>query len=99
MAPIAEIRSSAKLIMRTKEGQAMKRIALLVVAVATAAGVMASMLLTTGRADNETSPVFVTKIPPGYRDWRLISVAHEAGDYNDLRAMLGNADAMTAFRN
>jgi hypothetical protein len=26
-------------------------------------------------------------------------VAHEAGDFDDLRAMLGNPIAMTAFRN
>jgi hypothetical protein len=31
------------------------------------------------KANNqESSPVFVTNIPRGYRDWRLISVAHEA---------------------
>jgi len=27
--------------------------------------------------------------PRGYRHWELISVAHEAGDFDDLRAMLG----------
>jgi hypothetical protein len=34
------------------------------------------------KTDNrESSP-----IPHGYRDWRLISVAHEEGDLNELRA-------------
>jgi cytochrome P460 len=32
------------------------------------------------------------------RDWRLISVAHEEGDLNDLRAILGNDIAIKASR-
>jgi len=44
------------------------------------------------------SPIFVTKIPSGYRDWRLISVAHEAGKLNDIRAILGNDIAIAAYR-
>jgi hypothetical protein len=36
--------------------------------------------------------------PSGYRDWRLISVAHEEGNLNDLRAILGNDVAIHAFR-
>jgi Cytochrome P460 len=43
-------------------------------------------------------PIFGGKIPPGYRDWRLISVAHEAGSLNDLRAILGNDVAIQAYR-
>lgn len=43
-------------------------------------------------------PVVVTEIPAGYRDWKLISVAHEAGDLNDLRAVLGNDLALKAYR-
>jgi len=38
------------------------------------------------------------KIPPGYRDWRLISVAHEEGNLNDLRAILGSDVAIKAYR-
>jgi hypothetical protein len=30
-----------------------------------------------GAASQESSPIFVTNSRPGYRDWRLISVAHE----------------------
>lgn len=37
-------------------------------------------------------------MPPGYRDWRLISVAHEEGELNDLRAILGNDVAIEAYR-
>ncbi len=38
------------------------------------------------------------ELPAGYRDWRLISVAHEEGKLNDLRAILGNDIAVNAFR-
>ncbi len=38
------------------------------------------------------------RLPPGYRDWRLVSVAHEAGNLNDLRAVLGNDKAIEAYR-
>jgi hypothetical protein len=37
-------------------------------------------------------------MPAGYRDWRLITVAHEAGSFDDLRAVLGNDVAIKAFR-
>ena len=53
----------------------MTRIAFLRIAVAAVAGVFVSTVPGTGRADPETAPIFVTKIPSGYRDWRLISVA------------------------
>jgi len=45
-----------------------------------------------------SSPNFVTKIPPGYRDWRLISVAREEGNFEDIRAILGNDVAIKAYR-
>jgi cytochrome c553 len=43
-------------------------------------------------------PIFGITIQPGYRDWRLISVAHEAGSLNDIRAILGNDAAINAYR-
>jgi hypothetical protein len=51
-----------------------------------------------GSADDDASAVFGVRIPAGYRDWRLISVAHEAGSLNDIRAILGNDIAVRAFR-
>jgi hypothetical protein len=42
--------------------------------------------------------VIVTAIPPGYRDWKLVSVAHEEGNLNDIRAILGNDAAIKAYR-
>jgi len=52
-------------------------------------------------ANTEPTPkdaVFVTGIPPGYRDWKVVSVAHEAGELNDIRAILGNDIAIKAYR-
>lgn len=49
-------------------------------------------------ADGVAAPIFGIKIPDGYRDWRLISVAHEEGNLNDLRAILGNDVAINAYR-
>ena len=76
----------------------MKRITFSLVSVATVAGVIACMVPASGRADGETAPIFGIKIPPGYRDWRLISVAHEEGKLNDIRAILGNDIAIKAYR-
>src|ERR1700691_2295462 len=76
----------------------MKRIALLLFAVAAVAGVIASSAPASGNADDEAAPIFGIKIPPGYRDWKLISVAHEGGSLNDLRALLGNDVAIRAYR-
>ena len=47
---------------------------------------------------NPKRPAFVTKIPPGYRDWKLITVAREAGALDDIRAVLGNDVALEAYR-
>src|SRR5262249_28489560 len=74
-----------------------ERIALLLVAVAILASVVASMAPASGQTDREAAPIFGVAIPPGYRDWRLISVAREEGDLNDLRAILGNDVAIKAY--
>jgi hypothetical protein len=37
-------------------------------------------------------------MPVGYRDWSLVSVAHEEGKLNDIRAILGNDIAIKAYR-
>jgi len=47
---------------------------------------------------DNASPIYGITIPAGYRDWRVISVAHEAGNNNDLRAILGNDIAFQASR-
>jgi hypothetical protein len=76
----------------------MKRIIFLLIIVATVTGIAAYTLPVYGHFDEEAAPVFGIKIPAGYRDWKLISVAHEAGSLNDLRAILGNDIAIKAYR-
>jgi hypothetical protein len=73
----------------------MKRITLVLIAVASLLNVLA---FTPGHADDEGAPIFVTEVTAGYRDWRLISVAQEGGDLNDIRAILGNDIAIKAYR-
>ena len=48
--------------------------------------------------DRDAAPIFGVILPDGYRDWKLISVAHEEGDLNDIRAILGNDIAIKAYR-
>ena len=74
----------------------MRRIVL--VLVAALAGAIAYMAPASGQAEGEAAPIFGVKLPPGYRNWRLISVAHEEGTLNDLRAILGNDVAIKASR-
>ena len=50
------------------------------------------------RAEGDATLIFEGKLPPGYRDWRLISVAREEGDLDDIRAVLGNDVAIKAYR-
>jgi Cytochrome P460 len=76
----------------------MKQIVFLLVAVGAPAGVVGAMAPASGQSDEEAAQIFGGKIPPGYRDWRLISVAHEAGNLDDLRAVLGNDVAIKAYR-
>jgi hypothetical protein len=76
----------------------MRRIAFMLVAVAALAGGLAYLVPASEQADGEAAPMFVDRIPSGYRDWRLISVAHEEGNLNSLGAILGNDSAIKAYR-
>ena len=76
----------------------MRGFAYLLVAVVALTGVVVYMAHASGRSEQEADPIFGITIPPGYRDWRLISVAHEEGNLNDLRALLGNDVAIKAYR-
>ena len=77
----------------------MKRITLLLFVVATIAGLPVFTVTTSRKVTaQDASPIFVKKIPPGYRDWKVVSVAHEAGELNDIRAVLGNDIAIKAYR-
>src|ERR1700733_2540735 len=76
----------------------MKRIIVLLVAVVILVGTIAFTAPASLHADDSAAPIFVTTIPPGYRDWRLISVSHEAGNLNSIGAILGNDVAIKAYR-
>jgi len=77
----------------------MKRTTFLLVLVAILAGVAVFTPITPRFARaQEAAPIVVKEIPAGYRDWKVVSVAHEAGQLNDIRAVLGNDIAIKAYR-
>jgi len=76
----------------------MKGIAFLLFAVLLLAGIFTFTATAPVRAAGSAAPIFVTEIPPGYRDWRLISISHEAGSLNSIGAVLGNDVAIKAYR-
>lgn len=77
----------------------MKSAVLTLFAIAALGGATAYMPPASGQADGEAAPVYGIRIPPGYRDWRLISINHLAGsDIKQVRAQLGNDVAVKAFR-
>ncbi len=79
-------------------GQRMRQTAVGLLAVAGVAGVIACLACASGQADEQAAPIFVDKIPAGYRDWKLISVAHEEGNFHSFAAVLGNDVAIQAYR-
>jgi hypothetical protein len=77
----------------------MKRIVFALVAVGALAGAVVYMAPAAGQTDGEAAPIYGVKIPPGYRDWQLISVNHlSGGNLKQVRAQLGNDIAIKAFR-
>jgi Cytochrome P460 len=76
----------------------MKRTIPVLLVVATLTGLVAYAPAPGQQISRDATLIAEGKLPPDYRDWRLISVAHEAGNLNDLRAVLGNDLAIEAFR-
>lgn len=76
----------------------MKRIAVSLVGLAMVAGILAFMASASGQAAGDAASIFVTEMPPGYRDWKLISLAHEEGNLHSFAAVLGNDAAIKAYR-
>jgi hypothetical protein len=66
--------------------------------IATLACAAASVAIALGRESEEVRTPYVQTIPRGYRDWKLISVAREEGELDDIRAILGNDIAIKAYR-
>jgi hypothetical protein len=79
----------------------MKHFTFFVVAIAAMAGLVALFAPASQHADTGTTASaapYVTEMPQGYRDWRWISSAHEAGNINSIGAVLGNDIAYNAFK-
>jgi hypothetical protein len=77
----------------------MKRSLLLLIGLAALGGVLAAVSpSSTPPADDAARAVDEGRLPDGYRDWRLISVAREEGELDDIRAVLGNDAAIAAYR-
>jgi hypothetical protein len=76
----------------------MKRTVFALAAFSAAAGVLASFGILYGQAARAAAPIYVDTIPAGYRDWKLISVAHEEGNLHSFAAVLGNEAAINAYR-
>jgi Cytochrome P460 len=80
----------------------MKGFVLLLLAVATAAGVFVSTTPVSRQGavygGGQAAPIFGIKIPPGYREWKFVSVAHEEGNLHSIGALLANDVAFNAFR-
>jgi hypothetical protein len=69
------------------------------IAVAIITGALTLTLSRTGHAAPDASSApYVTEMPQGYREWKWISSAHEAGKLNSLGAVLGNDIAFNAAR-
>lgn len=75
----------------------MNQLPIVVIAALAALGVGGAASLSAG-ADDAAAALAAGRLPAGYRDWRLISVAHEEGGLNDIRAILGNDAAIKAYR-
>ncbi|MBV9569759.1 MAG: cytochrome P460 family protein [Alphaproteobacteria bacterium] len=73
----------------------MKQAIVLGAVVAAVAG--AAMSVASGQ-DGGAAPIYGVKLPDGYRDWPMVSIASVGAPQNDLRAKLANAIAMKAFR-
>ena len=82
----------------------MKKIVFALIAVGATVGVVAFSGRASGQtaavqSDGESAPIFLNEIPPGYRDWSLISVGRlTAGNLAQLRSQVGNDIAIKAYK-
>ena len=74
----------------------MRRYASTVVVLLVAAGVLFSAFPAATASDLSAAPTGVT-IPKGYRNWQVIAPS-QRDDKDEIRVILGNGIAMTAFR-
>src|SRR3954451_25122890 len=88
-----------------RQGEAMRLIIFALVGVAALVGAVATTAPVSGQSDGDAAPIYGVKLPPGYRDWHLISVKRltgkqltGGGELKQLRAELGNDVAIKAYR-
>src|SRR5262245_17736962 len=63
---------------------AMRHFGLYLVGIALAGFALDRIASASAQSAGDASPAFITKIPAGYRDWKLISVAHEEANLNSF---------------
>src|SRR5262249_22627538 len=78
--------------------ETMKYAYLLAAALAILVGIGAALIPASAEPDANASPIYGVRMPSGYRDWRMISVASVGAPVNDLRVKLGNELAIDAYR-
>jgi hypothetical protein len=76
----------------------MRHFTIFPVAVAGITGLVNVVAPAPRQLDGQSAAPYVTEIPQGYRDWRWVSSAHEAGNLDSLGAVLGNDVAINAYR-
>ena len=77
----------------------MKLIRLVIIAAVAASFALAmASVAQASSAGKPASPIYGVTIPDGYRQWQLIAPAQEAAPLDELRAVLGNAIAIKAYR-
>lgn len=81
----------------TRSTTTTSRVVVLTVSVGLVAAAALITRLALGARDAHAGPI-ADALPAGYRDWRLISVAREEGELDDVRAILGNDAAIAAAR-
>jgi hypothetical protein len=66
--------------------------------IATSCVLAIALIARAGDVGKPASPIYGVAIPDGYRQWPLIAPAQEAPPLDELRAVLGNAVAIKAYR-
>ena len=76
-----------------------KRGILLLIAATTVAGAISYFALASERAEENSLATFLSEIPQGYREWKLIAVSRLTSPKGaQLRAQLGNDIAIKAYQ-
>jgi cytochrome P460 len=77
----------------------MKRSILLLIAATTVAGAISYFAVASEHAEENSAPIFLSEIPQGYREWKLIAVSRLASPKGaQLRAQLGTDIAIKAYQ-